>query len=245
MENAPVVVISALNIASEAEERFDKWYDAAYGPIFIKNTGTKAIDRYRLIQKSPELPGTLNIYHHENLNRLKERSGNPDRTALVNDQQQGWPIDWYWRSIYTLLRSFRQPAFLTSKSQDTTVDGAPVIYIEGYRLPPEINEQYFNWFARWASRLYVPQLLKGTGARCINFFRLVDYRMPLWDNVRHLEPELPLFVSIAYFENVKDYEEYRTGLEYAIFKRSLDVEFSGGLEFVWDYGYQSLKAYRS
>ena len=56
MENAPVVAITAISIPSEIEERYDKWWDAAYGPIYVKNVGVKGIDRYRIVKKSLELP---------------------------------------------------------------------------------------------------------------------------------------------------------------------------------------------
>jgi hypothetical protein len=243
MENAPVVVITAINLPSDSGERYDKWWDAAYGPISIKSVGQKGIDRYRRVKTSLELPGTLTVYHHDNLNGLKERAANPDRQAITKDQQT-WPIDWYWLSVYRLVRSFRNPGFSTGNREDTIVENAPVIYIEGYKLPPNSYEKYTDWFARWASRLYIPMLLKDTNVKCFNCFRLVDYKMPLWENVHLLEPDLPPFVSIAYFENLKDFEEYKGSLEYAIFKRSLDVEFSGNLKTVWSTEYQLLKSYR-
>jgi hypothetical protein len=243
MENAPIINLVAMSITPEAGERYDKWWDAAYGPMYVKNVGARAIDRYRIVRKNLELPGTITVFHHENLNRLQERAANPDRRALVNDQQT-WPIDWYWMGVYRLMRSFRCPGFTSGNMQDTIVDGVPVMYIEGYKLPPESNEKYAAWFARSASRLYIPMLLKDTGVKCINCFRLLDYKMPLCENVHMLEPELPPFMSIAYFENLKDFEEYKGGVEYAIFKRSLDVEFSGNLKTVWSTEYQLLKSYR-
>jgi hypothetical protein len=242
MENAPIIVLTAINISPEAGERYDKWWDSTYGPLYVKNTGTRAIDRYRLLGKNIELPGTITVFHHENLGRLKERASNPDRLALVNDQQT-WPIDWYQISVYRLMRSFRSPAFLTGNVQDTIVEHAPVVYIEGYEFPIENNEKFANWFARWASRLYVPMLLKDTGVKCVNFFSLLDYKLPLWENVRIIGQYIH-FISILYFENVKNLEEYKEGVEYAIFKRSLETEVSMNLKTVWGSGYQLLNSYR-
>lgn len=243
MENAPVIMFNGFSIPAEIQERFDKWWDAAYGPIYLKNVGFKGIDRYRIVNKGLEIPGNLHVYHDKSLVILKEHGANRDRQALIQDIHT-WPIDWFWFSGYRLVRSFRNPGFSTGNREDTVVENAPVIYVEGYKLPPDSYEKYNNWFARWASRLYIPMLLKDTRVKCFNYFRLLDYKHPLWENFHILEPELQPFMSIAYFENLKDFEEYRGGVEYAIFKQSLDLEFSGNLKTVWNTEYQLLKSYR-
>jgi hypothetical protein len=51
MENDPIITFVAMNISPEAGERYDKWWDAAYGPMFIKNVGARGIDRTGLSGK--------------------------------------------------------------------------------------------------------------------------------------------------------------------------------------------------
>jgi hypothetical protein len=243
MENDPIITFVAMNISPEAGERYDKWWDAAYGPMFIKNVGARGIDRYRIVRENLDMPGNITIFHHDNLVRLRERSVNPDRRALINDQQT-WPIDWYWIGVYPLIRSFRRPGIISGNTPDTIVDDAGFIYIEGYRLPPDFTEKYAAWFARSAARLYIPMLLKDTPAKCVNCFRLSEYKMPNWDNVHFLETNLPQYISIAYFETLNDFEEYRGSLEYAIFKQNLELEFSGSVMTTWNTEYRLLKTYR-
>jgi hypothetical protein len=68
--------------------------------------------------------------------------------------------------------------------------------------------------------------------------------MAHWEKFKDTELDLPPFMSIAYFENIEDFEDFSGSLKYAAFKRSLEVEFSGNLKTVWDTEYQLFKSYR-
>jgi hypothetical protein len=63
MENAPVITFSGRNIPQDIEERYNRWYDAAYAPLYLKNRHVLGIDRYRIIRANYTLPSDLVLYH--------------------------------------------------------------------------------------------------------------------------------------------------------------------------------------
>jgi len=243
MENTPVIMFNGRSIPSEVEEKFNKWFDWAYATIYLKIPGIKGIDQYKIIKRDINLPGYLSIYYHDNLNAVKVFGAHPDRNAVIRDMNT-WPIEWFWLSYYQLVKSFRNTSASRGGVEDTMIANAPVVHIEGYKLPPGDLEKYNNWFARWASRLYIPMLLKDTGMKYFNYFRLLDYKQPYWENFHVLETELPPFMSISYFENVKAFEDFETSLEYAAFKRIIEVEFSGNVKTTWNAEYQLSASHR-
>lgn len=133
---------------------------------------------------------------------------------------------------------------MRSGREDTIVDNTPVVHIEAYKPRPDDLEKYNNWFTRWGSRLYIPLLIKGTGIKAFNYYRVLDFRLPHWENYHLLEPEPPSFLSVSYFEDVKALENFKTSLEYAAFKRSLEYEFSGNVKTIWNSEYQLFVSHR-
>ena len=243
MENMPATIISAYTVPSEAEERFNKWFDGAYASLYLKVPGMKEIDRYKNLSKGIDSPSYLHIFHHESVSTLKKIGENRDRNAVILDTLT-WTNEWFWVNCCQLVRSFRNAAFSRGGRENSIVDNAPVIHVEGYKIPPAELEKYSNWFTRWASRLYIPLLLKGTDVKCFNYYRVLDYRPSHWENYNLLEPEPPPFLSVSYFEDTNALENFKTSLEYAAFKRSLDFEFSGNVKTVWNSEYQLFISHR-
>jgi hypothetical protein len=243
MENAPATVISAYTVPPEAQERFNKWFDGAYAPLYLKVPGIRGIDRYKNLSSGIDSPGYFHIYHHQNFDTLKKAGDNPDRAAVIRDTLT-WTNAWFWVMCCQLVRSFRNATFMRDSREDSIVDNAPVVHVEGYKLPSDEFEKYNNWFVRWASRLYIPLLIKGTGIKAFNYYRVLDYQLPQWQNFHFLEPDFPSFLSVSYFEDVKALENFKTSLEYAAFKRSLEFEFSGNVKTVWNSEYQLFMSHR-
>jgi len=95
MENSPAAVITGYTIPSEMQDRYNKWFDSAYAPIYLRVPGIKQIDRYRNVKVGLDEPVFLNIYHHQSVSTLRRIGENQDRNAVVRDTQT-WPIEPFW-----------------------------------------------------------------------------------------------------------------------------------------------------
>jgi hypothetical protein len=126
----------------------------------------------------------------------------------------------------------------------TIVDDAPVIHLEGYKLPQADYAGYESWFNKWVTRFYAPLLLKVPGVKAVNFFILNDYVDPVYADTRFVESEMPRYMSVTYFDSTDAADKYNQSAELAVFQRSLEVEFGGRLKIVWDTEYSLFKSYR-
>jgi hypothetical protein len=241
MENAPHIIISGRNIPPDIGEKYLKWYDEVYAPLYMRIPGLNGIDRYNIVKKTLEYPDTISIYHHENRDTLAEHNKNQVRVDLVKDMQTTfYRIELSWHEVYVLNRSFKKDP---STREDTIIENAPIIHIEGYRLPAAERRKYDQWFMKWASRIYIPLLMKIPGLKAYNCFKLSDFSVR-WSGFNYVETEIPPYVSIIYFENMPSYQNFAESLEYAAFKRNMEIEFPGSLSAVWSVQYQLMKSWR-
>ncbi len=241
MENRPHISIAGWNIPSDIEDRYLKWYDEVYAPTYVKFLGAAGIERYQIIEKTLEYPGTVGIYHRQNRNAVEESKKNPAREAMQKDRQATfYRVEWVWHDCYVLIGSFRNDS---SSRESTFVENAPVIHIEGYRVPPAEQGKYDQWFMRWASRVYIPILMKSPGLKAYNCFSLSDISMR-WPGRKYLEVEIPPYVSILYFENLESFATYEASLEYASLKRVMELEFPDTVSTIWHVHYQLVKSWR-
>jgi hypothetical protein len=245
MENTLVFAFSGRYVPPEIEERYNRWYDAAYAPLYMKDGITKAIDRYKIIKKTYAMPPEITLYHTLNIEALKKRESNADVSAVIRDTQLTFnKIERFWLNTYQLIRSFRNTPPSQGTTESTIVNDSPIIHIEGYKLAESDSAKYDSWFNKLASRFYVPLLLKIPGVQACNFLSLNDYKQPLYEGTRFVENDMPRYMSIIYFSSTESLETFYQSAELAVFKRSLKVEFPGNLETVWDTEYQLFKSYR-
>ena len=241
MENAPHIMLVGRNIPSDIQERFLKWQDEVYSPLYIKNVGYNGIDRYQRIKKSLAYPDSVTIYHGKNRNMIEETKKNPTRADLQKDMDATfYRIEWVWHDAYVLTDSFRDDS---SSREATIVENAPVIHLEGYGVPTAEQQRYDQWFMRWASRVYIPILMKTPGLKAYNCFKLSDFSLR-WPSHKYLEAEIPPYISILYFENMEAFQNYSESPEYAAFKRNIELEFPGTLSTIWNVEYQLVKSWR-
>ena len=128
MENAPVINITARNIApgidNETIDRYRKWNSEAYAPLLMKNPGITGIDHYDPIRKSPQYPSSCSIQHYENITSWRESINSPERQAVTADL-----IAWVkrgvregvWSAAYELQQGFREGAPLLGITNDTRI----------------------------------------------------------------------------------------------------------------------------
>lgn len=245
MENAPVLTISARTVPPEIEEHYNKWYGAAYGPIFIKLPGARGIDRYKIIKANYIMPNELGLYHNENLEAQKKRSSHADRTAVIRDSAITFhQIQRFWSNTYELMRSFRNDSLARETNENTVVDDAPIIHIEGYKIPESEYGNYEQWFNKWASQIYLPLILNIPGVKACNFFRLIDYKDPVLGDYRFVELDMPRFTSIIYLESLESMNNFNQSKEFGAFRGSLELGFPDSLKILWDTEYQLFASYR-
>jgi hypothetical protein len=245
MENTPVLTISGRKIPVDIEERYNRWYDAAYGPIFMKTPGMLGIDRYKIIRPDYILPNELDLYHTQNLEAQKKRSLNQDRVAVVRDSSITFhKIQRFWYNTYELMRCFNNNTGSTGNTVNTTVVDAPVLHIEGYRVPAAEDARYEGWFNKWATLIYIPLLLKIPGVRACHFFKLVDYQDPIFATVRFVESDMPRFISLIYLNGLDSLDNFVQTPEFGAFRGSIELGFAESIKIIWDTEYRLLKAYR-
>jgi hypothetical protein len=240
MENRPHIMLSSRNIPADIEDKYFNWYDSAYIPLYMNVPGYIEIDNYKIMKKTLDYPDYLSIHHVKNLGVFKEWRQNPVR----NDMQKDVVATFYrvtraWHDVYSLMWAFKSDI----SSEPNTVDDAPIIHLEGYRVLPAEHDKYEQWFMKWASRLYIPLLMKIPGLKAYNYFHHSDFSMRLTEQ-SYLEAEIAPYISILYFDNPAAYENYKASLEYAVFKRNMELELSGGISKIWDVEYQIRKSWR-
>ena len=245
MENVPVITMSARTIPPEIEERYNLWYNTAYGPIYLKTPGIKGIDRYEIIKKNRALPGEINLYHGESFESFKKVYSNPksDRNAAAHDAVTSFnEITRFWLNIYELMGSFREST--QGNVESTIVEGAPVIHIQGYKIVEPASAKFESWFNKWASQVYIPLLLKIPGLKACNFFTLVDFKDPGYTGVRFVESDMPRYISIFYLEKTESLEDFYQSTELAAFSGSLELGFPDSLKTLWNADYQLFASHR-
>jgi hypothetical protein len=241
MENAPYLNIAGNNVPPEIAEKFYRWYDEVYGALWIKIPGVVGIDRYQIAQNNFDYPGNISLYHHENRKAAENYNNDETRLNLKKDQQATfYRIQRVWHDYYVSIGSFRKDPL---PKESTIVDGAPLIHIEGYKLAPENLDKYDQWFLRWASRIYIPILLKCPGLKACNWFKLSDVS-PRWNDTKYVATEIAPYISIWYFESNEAFQNYAASHEYAAFKRILELEFASCLTTIWNVEYSLVKSWR-
>ncbi|MFH0847467.1 MAG: hypothetical protein V1894_05390 [Chloroflexota bacterium] len=241
MENRPHISINGRIIPSDIEDKFLKWYDEVYCPTYIKIPGNDGIDTYRIVKRSLEYPDLISIFHRRNRKAAEEYTTNPTRIAIQKDYNATfYRVQYIWHDLYALVGSFRNDS---SSSDSSIVDNAPIIHLEGFKVPATEQGRYDQWFMKWASRVYIPILMKSPGLKAYNCFKASDLsiRTP-W--LKYLEVEIPAYVSILYFENMQSFENYEASLEYASFKRHMEVELPSSMSTIWNVQYQLRKSWR-
>jgi hypothetical protein len=244
MENRPVISFTGRTAPADIEEKWTMWREGAYIPLYLKAPGVRCIDTYKIIRKTHDLPDYIFIFHGDNFENFKKRQEtNQEVAAIDRDMNITFrTVEQFWRNVYELIRSFRNNGAAV-KSMESIVDDAQVISIEGYKLPANEYDKYESWFIKWASRIYVPMLLRVSGVKACNFFRLLDYKSPNWANDPVIEKDMPRYMSVTYYDNLKLAEDFRQSLDYIAFRRNMELEFAS-LKTVWDTEYQLFSSHR-
>jgi hypothetical protein len=247
MGNGQVICLAGKTVPPALEEKFNMWLQGAYNPLFLKVPGMKGIDDYTIVKRAFESPGQLEIYHNGlDLERYKKSvpTFRPNQDIARDSSVTFKSIIWFYLNVYELMGCFRHNQGTVERKDDTVVDDAPVIHLEGYKVAASEQDRFDDWFNVLSSRIYIPLLLKIPGVKASNFFRLTDYRSPLYTWAHFIESDMPPYISITYFENENSVETFNQSVELAAFRRSLHVEFTGKLQTVWNTEYRLFSSHR-
>jgi hypothetical protein len=245
MENKPTITIVGRTIPPSILEKYDKWSEGAYMPIYVKLPGLRAIDSYNILRQAFDLPGRLAIYHGDSLESRQRRAINPNAIATARDRQITFgSIETFFVNCYELTRTFQKDRPVTETVNETTVADAPVIHIEGYAFPPAENEKFEVWLNKWAARVYIPLLLEIPGVKACNFFKLLDYQDPRYENTRFIETEMPRYLSITYLKDDAAAAEFNLSPKFAAFRHDLELEFTVNLKTMWNTEYGLFSSHR-
>jgi len=73
------------------------------------------------------------------------------------------------------------------------------MHLEAYRLSPENQDKYNNWFYEYGFNIFLPLFMKRPGLKGYDYFKFS--RSAYRTDIR--ETEYPAFVSMIYFENIQ------------------------------------------
>jgi len=246
MENAPIITINAFNLPPEIEEKYNNWSNEAYCPNLVKLTPITEIARYKIIKKNPSYPDYFSLWHQPNLEAVFHRHETQFFTDFAKDIVATFSkVEWVWRRSYALMRSFRNLQGSTKQVDVTTIEDAPFILLEAYRLTPEEEEKYVEWHSRYANRIYIPLLMKISGVKGFDRYRYAGKaRSSITASLGERESNYPPYFHIVYFENEKSFENYENSPELASYKKAMKSDISDKLIPQWYVQYQLWKSWR-
>jgi len=246
MENAPLISIIGYNLPPQIEEKYNNWTTEVYIPNLVKLTPIIEINRYHIIKKNPSYPDYLAFWHQPNLEAVFAVRETQFFTDFTKDIIATFSkVEWVWRSLYSLMRSFRNLQGSMKQEDVTTIEDAPFILLEAYRFTLEEEEKYVEWFARYANRIYIPLLMKIPGVKGFDRYRYAGKSMTsITDRLATRESNYPSYLQIVYFENEKAYENYEKSPELASVKKAMKSDITDNIVPQWYVQYQLLKSWR-
>lgn len=247
MQNDSFISIAATRMHPEYRERYFQWVYEVYYPLLTKTPWLKGIESYRIIRENPEYNSRMSIYRFENLRDLENLYKGPEYTSLAKDRDvtfyQPGRGERFWQGTYQLLKTFaKEVADSPSEKNDKNKD-IPLVHLEGYRLSPEQEENYYNWFIKRGYEAYIPLLMKIPGLQEYSWYKLIEVELP--HVMMPKDPNAhPPYLSILHFDSLRAYENFEKSPELAVFREGIKVPFSRGLLFKWYVQYQLTRSWR-
>lgn len=247
MENAPVMTLagtsSAAGVYSEIWERFKKWNEEVYMPLHMTIPGRTGIDLYQMVKQSPEYPSELIVWHTKDIKAAEESFTNPERIAVAGEFTS-WVkrrvIETIWNARYALIKSFRSELSNAQGKEDTRIENAPILHIEGYRFRPDDQDKYSTWLNEYGFSSFIPLFMRLPGIKGYDCYKKVSYK----SLVEAREWEYPDFVSALYFQDMTAFENYEKSPELVAYQKALRNVFPNGLNLRWYVEYQLVRSFR-
>jgi len=111
MGTEPIIYVVATQCQSEAEGKFNKWYNEVHIPLLLKFKGLKEVARYRIIKEIEESPRYLAIYEFENQKDYEAFESSPQLTAAREELKESWKDGGFeieWRAQYEAIKTWQR-----------------------------------------------------------------------------------------------------------------------------------------
>jgi hypothetical protein len=248
MENIPVIQILGYNLPPEIEEKYNNWTNEVYLPNLVKLTPVNEVDRYRIVKKDPSYPDYFALWNFNNMESVYNLRGTPFFADLFKDMNITFnKVEFLWSAHYQPMRSFGNSQGSMNWREETTIENAPFIHLEAFRLTAETEAKYVEWSIRYANQIYIPLLMKVPGIKGYDRYRISGTKPPnaaRIANYTNLESNYPSYLQVLYFENEKAFENYENSPELASVKRAMKSDISDNLVHQWYVQYQLIKSFR-
>lgn len=150
MENAPLINLTFHNRAPGTDpdvfQRYLKWREEVYGPILNKIPEVKELDNTEIVRPTLEYPRYGSILHWDNLH-ARDGHYKSTESQAINDELRAWVKrgvrQTVWSVTYELIRSLRCGVPFSANLRDTTIDKAPIMSLEAFRLSPGRGRKVF------------------------------------------------------------------------------------------------------
>jgi hypothetical protein len=138
------------------------------------------------------------------------------------------------------VRSFRSKPVFSDSNEDTRIENAPFLHLEAYRLSREEQNKYVKWFNEFGIPIFMPLFMKIPGFGGYDWYNNTGLR--LRDFVA--ESEYPEYLSVMYFESIKQYDEFLISPELAGFYKAMRSVLPNRLIYSWYTQYQLFQSWR-
>ena len=94
MGNGQVIWLHGIkppHTTKDIHDRYESWVDAAYIPLFLKNPGMTGVDRFKIVNESPDYPEDLNIWYFDSLSSYEGLWIDQGVIAVLKDMESTWP----------------------------------------------------------------------------------------------------------------------------------------------------------
>ena len=245
MENKPIISVVAYSVQPEYRERYLKWQYETILPLLLKSPHPRGADTYSILKASPQYNLTMSILRFESMKGLQNFREGPEFAAAMKDMETTWTGRGgraIWSALYELTENFTNIRVPYREPKADVPEAANVVHLEGYTLPPEEDERYNAWFAKWGREVYVPLLLKLPGLKEYAWYKFVRPGSPPFS--LRSPVEYPTHLSIIGFENAEAYENYEKSLELGAFRAAVNTLIPSGLDYKWYVQYQLVRSWR-
>lgn len=243
MEGAPVIGMVFINIApgvsDDVRDRYMNWRYEIYAPLTLRVPGTIRFEQYHRARESLEYPQIGTISHYENYEAWQQALKSQEENAVKNEAaawEKRGVREGIWATSYTLEKGFRSETALPVNNRGTTIDNAPFLHLEAYRLSAGEGEKYVKWLSDFGYG-FIPLFTGLPGFKGYDFFKNTGNSG--WYEAR--ETDYPLYLSIMYFDNAETYRDYLKSREFVIYQKALRQVFPRGLNYRWDAEYYSTR----
>ena len=112
MEIGPTILVVGTECPPEAEEEWNRWYNAKHVPDVLKFKGVKKATRYKIIgDDKGEYPKYLVIYEFESRQAAEAYNTSPEFDALRKDWNDNWAkrgAEIKWRLQYEPIKTWQK-----------------------------------------------------------------------------------------------------------------------------------------